>query len=60
LVYSQLGKDDQAVEACATAIKRAPALLDGYQTLFYIQLRRGRPNRRLLKKARLIRTRWRS
>jgi len=47
LVYSQLGKDEQAVEACATAIKRAPDLLDGYRTLFYIQLRRGHPKEAL-------------
>lgn len=41
LVYSQLGKDDQAVSAAQTAIKRDPASLDGYRVLFTLQMQKG-------------------
>ena len=41
LVYSQLGKTDQAISADRIAIKRAPTSLAGYQNLFlnYLQLK---------------------
>ncbi|MDB6017546.1 MAG: Tetratricopeptide 2 repeat protein [Pedosphaera sp.] len=42
LVYSRLGKDEQAVAATQTAIKRLPLSLSGYQTLFVIHLQKGR------------------
>ncbi|MDB6023742.1 MAG: Tetratricopeptide 2 repeat protein [Pedosphaera sp.] len=41
VVYSRLGKDEPALEACQTAIKRDPALLDGYRALFYIRLQKN-------------------
>ena len=44
LVDSQLGKSEQAAEACQTAIKRAPASLTGYRVLFLIELQRGQPS----------------
>ena len=43
LVYSRLGKQEQAVVACQAAIKRAPDSLDGYRTLFFVDLQNGRP-----------------
>lgn len=42
LVYSRLGKDEEAVAASQTAIKRSPLLLTGYQNLFLIHLQKGR------------------
>src|SRR5579872_7382993 len=42
-IYSRLGKDEQAIEASQTAIKRAPQSLVGYQNLFVIHLQKGRP-----------------
>lgn len=47
VVYSRLGKDDQAVQASQTAIKRSPDALDGYRTLFFIYLQKGRPKEAL-------------
>jgi tetratricopeptide (TPR) repeat protein len=41
MVYSQLNKEDQAIAACQTAIKRAPAALDGYRNLFFIYVQKG-------------------
>lgn len=41
LVYSQMGRNEQGVEACQTAIKRAPKSLTGYRTWFLIELQRG-------------------
>ena len=43
LVYSQMGRNEQGVEASQTAIKRAPKSLTGYRTLFLIELQRGQP-----------------
>ena len=43
LVDSQLGKNEQAAEACQTAIKRSPASLAGYRVLYLINLQRGQP-----------------
>jgi tetratricopeptide (TPR) repeat protein len=43
VVYSRLGKDDQAIQASQTAIKRSPNSLDGYRTLFFIYLQKGSP-----------------
>ncbi len=43
LVYSQLGRNQQAAEACETAIKRLPTSLTGYRVLFLIDLQRGQP-----------------
>jgi len=43
VVYSELGKNDQAVAVTATAIARAPASFNAYRTLFLIELQRGRP-----------------
>jgi tetratricopeptide (TPR) repeat protein len=42
LVYSRLGKDELAIGASQSAIKRAPKSLTGYQTLFLIYLQKGR------------------
>ena len=36
IVYSQLGKADQAVTACRAAVKKAPGSLIGYQNLLLI------------------------
>lgn len=47
MVYSQLGKDEQAIAAAQTAIKRDAAALEGYRVLFAIQLQRGRPKEAL-------------
>ncbi|MDB6067109.1 MAG: Tetratricopeptide 2 repeat protein [Pedosphaera sp.] len=47
LVYSRLGKDDKAIEATQTAIKRAPQSLTGYQNLFVIHLQKGKPQEAL-------------
>ncbi len=47
LVYSRLGEDQKAIEACQTGIKRAPNLLAGYQNLFLIHLKKGRPQEAL-------------
>ncbi|HEV8493924.1 MAG TPA: tetratricopeptide repeat protein, partial [Candidatus Angelobacter sp.] len=38
IVYSQLGKTDQAISAGRTAIKRSPGELSGYQNLFVTYL----------------------
>jgi tetratricopeptide (TPR) repeat protein len=41
-IYARLGKDQQAIDASQTAIKRAPLLLAGYRNLFVIHLQKGR------------------
>ncbi len=38
VVYSQLGKHDQAVQAAQTAVKRAPKSLAGYEELYVLHL----------------------
>lgn len=43
MVYSSLGKDQQALDACHTAIKRSPDSLEGYRMLFFIQMQKGHP-----------------
>ncbi len=43
LVYSQLGKYDQAVTASRMAVKRAPALLAGYQNLYLTYVQNKQP-----------------
>jgi tetratricopeptide (TPR) repeat protein len=42
MVYSRMGKDALAMEACQTAIKKSPKSLTGYQNLFLIYLQKGR------------------
>ncbi|MDB6111832.1 MAG: Tetratricopeptide 2 repeat protein [Pedosphaera sp.] len=42
LVHSRLGKDEEAVQASRTAIKRSPLWLTGYQNLFLIHLQKNR------------------
>jgi tetratricopeptide (TPR) repeat protein len=41
MVDSALDKGPQAVDACATAIKRSPDSIEGYRILFFIQLQKG-------------------
>jgi tetratricopeptide (TPR) repeat protein len=43
MVYSRAGKDDLAMAACQTAIRKSPQSLTGYQNLFLIYLQKGRP-----------------
>lgn len=43
MVYSQLGKTEQALATSREAIKRAPASLAGYQTLFVYYLQTQKP-----------------
>ncbi len=43
LVYSQLGKTDQALAANRIAIKRAPDSLEGYRSLFIIYIQTKQP-----------------
>lgn len=43
VVYSRLGKEDQAMDASRTAIQRSPDSLDGYRTLFFLYLQTGKP-----------------
>jgi tetratricopeptide (TPR) repeat protein len=40
-VCSDLGRDAEAVQASETAVRRAPALLTGYENLFLINLQKG-------------------
>jgi tetratricopeptide (TPR) repeat protein len=47
LVYSRLGKDDKAIEATQTGIRRSPRSLTGYQNLFVIHLQKGKPQEAL-------------
>jgi tetratricopeptide (TPR) repeat protein len=47
LVYSQLGKADQAVAANRTAIRKSPGLLAGYQNLFLGYLTHKHPQEAL-------------
>jgi phosphoglycolate phosphatase-like HAD superfamily hydrolase len=47
LIYSQLGKNDQAIAANRTAIQRSPDSLAGYQNLFLIHLRGKQPREAL-------------
>ncbi len=42
MIYSSLGKDAPALEACQTAIKRSPRSLEGYRMLFFIHMQKGR------------------
>ena len=47
LIYSQLGKTDQAAAANRTAIKKSPGSLAGYQNLFLSYLRQKQPQEAL-------------
>ena len=47
LIYSQLGKADQAAAANRTAIKKSPALLTGYQNLYQAYQEKKQPQEAL-------------
>jgi tetratricopeptide (TPR) repeat protein len=43
MVYSQLGKNDEAITASREATKKAPGSLSGYQNLFLIYMQKKQP-----------------
>jgi tetratricopeptide (TPR) repeat protein len=43
MVYSRLGKTEQALAASETAVKRDPRSMAGYRNLFIVNLQRGKP-----------------
>ncbi len=47
LIYSQLGKTDEAIAANRMAIKKEPGLLTGYQNLFQSYMRNKHPDEAL-------------
>jgi tetratricopeptide (TPR) repeat protein len=47
MVYSQAGKNDLAIGANRTAIKKMPRFLAGYQNLFQVQIQNSQPGEAL-------------
>lgn len=43
LLYTHLGKQEQAMTACQTAISRSPDLMDGYRILYLLSAKSGKP-----------------
>ncbi len=43
MIYSRLGKTEQAIAASETAVKRDPRSMAGYRNLFVVALQQGKP-----------------